>query len=146
MYTREIEYTNYLGEKKVKKARFQLTKSELLDLAYSTKGGFIAAAQKMIDDDDEPEMYANYKKIILLAYGEISADGDRFMKGPEISRAFSETPAFDILFTDLSSDQEKFSEFLRQVIPADVAEGMPEKFDADALKDMLNANGNNTPA
>lgn len=137
MYTKEITYTNYLGEEKTKKFRFQLTRSELYEIAFSVKGGFIANAQKMIDDSDEPEMFKNTKKIILMAYGEISSDGDRFVKSPEISKAFSETPAYDALFCELMSSETSMRDFVRLVVPPDVSTDIPENFNADSLKELL---------
>lgn len=144
MYTETFNYTNYMGQQRSKTCHFQLTEAELYELAFSVKGGFIAASERMIENNDEPEMFKNYKNIILLAYGEISADGDRFMKSPEISKAFSETPAFNQLFMRLTSDDAALSEFMKQIVPPKAAENLPEKFDANTLKELMgNADNSN---
>lgn len=142
MFVKKIKFTNYLGVEKVKECRFQLTKTELGELAFSVKGGFIANIQRIIDDLDEPELLKNFKKIIFMSYGEISPDGDRFMKSEEISRAFAETPAYDILMQELQSDKDTFSEFMKNILPPDVASELPGTFDANSLSEMLNG----TPA
>lgn len=139
MFVKKITFTNYLGIEKTKECHFQLTKTELGEIAFSMKGGFIANIQRMMDDLDEPELLKNFKKIIFMSYGEISPDGDRFMKSEEISRAFSETPAYDILMQELQSNEEMFSEFMHNIIPPDLAESLPEKFDSKSLSELLNS-------
>ena len=58
-----------------------------------------------------------FKQFILDSYGEISTDGRRFMKSPELSKAFSETEAFSILYMKLATDDEYAAKFVNGVIP-----------------------------
>lgn len=122
MFTKTYTYENYIGETRTKTVRFQLNKVEVLELASSEKGGFESAAQRMIEEHDDPKIFANFQKIILMAYGELSPDGDRFMKSPEISKAFSETPVYEKLFEELISDPNKMNEFIIAVSPRDSSE------------------------
>lgn len=131
MYTREFVYEDFAGTTRKETARFQLTKAEIMELAYSVKGGFIAAAQRMIDNRDEPAMFKNFKKIIAMAYGEISEDNRRFVKSPELSKAFMETPMYDILFNDMITQPGYLDTFLSEVVPKDQKEAV-----AGALKDF----------
>lgn len=144
MFVKEYKYTDYFGNKRTKTVRCQLTRSEIFELAFSVEGGYISAAERMIEKRDEPEMMKNYKKLILMSYGEISPDGDRFMKSEEISKAFEETPAYDLLFMDLM-DNDNLTAFVKAVVPPDQAAALPDKFDANTLKELMtNADGNNT--
>jgi len=62
-----------------------------------------------------------FKDLVLLSYGKKSDDGKRFVKSKEISKEFSETPAYSDLFMELASDAEKAAEFVNGLIPKDLA-------------------------
>ena len=62
------------------------------------------------------EFFENFLK---SAYGEKSDDGRRFMKSEEISRAFMETPAYEVLFEKLVTDSTAAAEFVNKVMRAD---------------------------
>lgn len=130
MFVKEITYEDYAGNTRTETVRFQLTKAEIMELAYSVKGGFVAAAQKIINDGNEPEMFSNFKKIIAIAYGEVSDDNRRFMKSPELSKAFMETPMYDILFEELTTKEGALNNFIEQLVPkdakADVAKALQD--------------------
>lgn len=119
MYTKEFTYTNYFGETVKETCRFQLTRPEVIEMATSVKGGFEAAAQKMIESHDEGAMFNNLQTLIAKAYGEISPDGRRFMKSEELSKAFLETPMYEQLFDELISDQKFQQEFIIGLVPRD---------------------------
>lgn len=119
MLVKTITYTDYYGQKQTRDFRFHLTDSELFELQYGTRGGFIAASQAMMDNHDESSIFRTFKDLILKSYGEISEDGQRFMKSPEISLAFSQTPAYDIIFQEIVSSKEKQDEFIMNVLPGD---------------------------
>ncbi len=62
-----------------------------------------------------------FKSIIMNAYGEKSPDGRRLMKSEELSKAFSETPAYDKLFQEIFMDNNGMVNFLTSIMPSDVA-------------------------
>lgn len=132
MYTFECVYENYFGETVKEAARFQLSRPEIFGIEASKKGGFVAAAEKMKAEHDETEIFANFQNIIALAYGEISPDGRRFVKSPELSKAFLETPIYEQLFDKLISDSDFQMEFLSGIVPKDSKEEV-----AKALQDYL---------
>lgn len=121
MFAKTITYTDYNGVEKTKKFLFNLTKSELLEMELGTDGGFADTVQSIIDAKDQPSLIKIFKKFILQAYGEKSADGERFEKSEEISRAFSQTPAYDILYMELSTNAEKAAEFINGVVPPELS-------------------------
>ena len=139
MWIKEVTYTDYFGNQRTEKCHFQLSESELTELAYSVKGGFIAAMTRMIDDRNEPELVENYKKLLLLAYGEISPDGRRFMKSEELSREFSQTPMYDKIFMELTTSETALSDFVRNVIPQNLSNDLPDNISVDTLKDLVNS-------
>ena len=92
-----------------------------------------------------------FEEIILGSVGERSMDGRKFMKKKknptdpwgEVAEDFRETPAYTQLFIELVSDGNKLAEFLKGVIPEEVAakltEAEAEKAAAEAVKPQLAA-------
>ncbi len=75
-----------------------------------------------------------FEEIILGSVGERSMDGRKFMKKKksptdawgEVAEDFRETPAYSQLCIELVSDGEKLAEFLKGVIPEEVAMKLAE--------------------
>lgn len=119
MLRKEIEYVNYNGETVKETFYFNLSKSELVMWQSSEDGGLTAKLQAIIDRKDGKSIMKTFHDVIMRAYGEKSDDGRRFMKSDELSKAFSETPAFDVLFQELLSSPESALGFVNQIMPAD---------------------------
>lgn len=119
MFVKTVEYVDYFGQKQTRDFRFHLNESELYELQYTTAGGYIAASQALIDNHDEVNIFKKFKDLILMSYGEISEDGQRFIKSPELSLAFSQTPAYDKIFNEIVSSKEAQDEFILNVLPGD---------------------------
>ena len=83
----------------------------------STSGGLAEQLQKIVDAKDAPAIIKTFKELILKAYGEKSADGKRFEKSEEISRAFSQTEAYSQLFMKLATDADAAADFVNDIIP-----------------------------
>lgn len=124
MLKRSVNYTSFDGEAKNKTFYFNLTKTELLELDGSAEGGLAASLQRIVDSQEGSALIAEFKKIILLAYGERSDDGDRFVKSDAIREAFSQTAAFDALFMELAQDDQKASDFILGLMPAELTSQM----------------------
>jgi hypothetical protein len=126
MYVFECTYTNYFGETKPGKAMFQLSKPEIFEIAANLDGGFESAGQKLIDSNDDAAIFSSFTKIIAKAYGEISQDGSRFVKSPEASKAFMETPIYEQLFEKFITDPEFQRKFIAGIVPSDSKEQVLE--------------------
>lgn len=120
MYKKTITYTDYNGVERTEDFYFNLTKAEINKLEISAEGGggLEALIKKAIQASDGKTIIETFDKIILTAYGEKSPDGRRFVKSPELSKAFSETEAYSELFMELM-DGDNAAEFIRKVIPQD---------------------------
>ena len=117
MIAKNITYTDFNGNERTDECLFHFSESELMELEMSTSGGLANMLTRIIQAQDAPAIMENFKKIILKAYGEKSADGKRFEKSEAISTAFSQTGAYDKLFMELVTDAKKASEFINAVIP-----------------------------
>jgi hypothetical protein len=131
MIAKTIKYKDYNGTERVDKFFFNLTEAELTELELSVNGGLSDMVKNIIDAKSTPEIIKIFKKMILMSYGEKTADGKRFRKtddnGRPLSVAFSETEAYSKLFMELANDDEKAAEFVNGIMPANI--------DKDKLKE-----------
>lgn len=117
MFAKEITYTDFEGEKRTEKFYFNLTQAECIELEALGKGGLEGYIRRIISSDDQVEILNIIKKVILLAYGEKTADGKRFYKNQQMKDAFAASEAYSALFMELLSDADKASEFMREIAP-----------------------------
>lgn len=122
MLKKTITFTDYNGVEKKKDYRFNLSKAELMEMEVGTTGGYVEMIQKIVDAQDGPQLIKIFKELVLKAYGEISEDGERFVKSEELSKAFSETEAYSQIFMELATNDVAAAEFINGIIPADLAE------------------------
>ena len=116
MLKKNIKYTDFNGEEQDKDFFFNITKTEVSKLELSTKGGLKQKIERIVSDKDGEAIIKILDEIIMLAYGEKSIDG-RFVKSPELSKAFFETVAYDNLFMELVTDAEKAAAFIEAILP-----------------------------
>lgn len=128
MVKRRISYTDYDGTERTEDFYFNITEAEMYQLEASEEGGLSTKLQKLIDSPNGKEIMQYVNEIIMTAYGEKSADGRRFIKSPELSKAFSETPAYNQIFLELVLDAKKAADFVTAVLPkAKAPTSLPEK-------------------
>lgn len=120
MLTREIKYEDFNGEQVVEKFYFNISKPELVEMEVEYKEGLGQRIQNIIDAKDYKQLIRIFKEIILLAYGQKSEDGRRFIKNDTIREEFVQTAAYHVLFMELASDADKAAEFLKGVLPQDM--------------------------
>ncbi len=119
MLKREIIYENFDGEQVTETFYFNLTRSELVELEVGYQGGLQEAIQRIIKTDDKQSLIAEFKKLVLLAYGVRSEDGKRFIKTDQLREEFSQTAAYDSLFMELATSDEAAANFIKGVVPKD---------------------------
>lgn len=122
MLKKTITYTDYNGNDRTETFYFNLSKAELMEMQLGTTGGFDAMVQNIINAQDVPTLMTIFKEIILKAYGEKSADGKRFIKSEEISKAFSETEAYSNLYMELVTDSKAAANFITGLVPKEIGE------------------------
>lgn len=117
MYKKTVTYTDYNGNERTEDFYFNLTTAEIAELQYSTDGGLESYIQRIIDAQDMPSIIKEFKKLVLLAYGEKDNTGKYFNKSEEISNNFSHTEAYSQIFMELATDDKAATEFVNGVIP-----------------------------
>lgn len=123
MLKKTIEYTDYNGVLRKEDFYFNLSKAEVaeMEMIHDGDGGYANLLQSIVDSNDAKQIVQTFKQIILMAYGEKSSDGKRFVKSDDISKAFSETEAYSKLFMELATDAEAASAFVTGILPADLS-------------------------
>lgn len=126
MIKKTITYKDFNDNERTEDFYFHLMESEILEMEMGVKGGLTEMINKIIATQDAPKLIELFKDLVFKAYGEKSADGRQFMKSKELSKAFSETPAYSIIFMELATDDKKAAEFVNGIIPADLAKKVAE--------------------
>lgn len=121
MLKKKITYTDYNDEERTEEFYFNLNKAELTEMSTSVNGGYDEYLKKLVNERDTSELMKLFKTIILMSYGEKSIDGKRFVKSPELSKAFEQTEAYSVLFMELASSTDAMTEFVTGIVPKDIA-------------------------
>ena len=120
MIKKTITYTDYNDVERTEDHYFNLSKSELMELQYSIKGGLEGFIQSIIAEDDHPKIIQKFKDLVLMSYGKKHADGRRFEKSDEIRADFEQTEAYSALFMELATDEKAAAEFVKGIMPKGV--------------------------
>lgn len=122
MLKKTVTYTDFNGEEVTEDCYFHLSKAELIELEMSHKGGLSEALQEIIRSEDGKAIIAEFKNIILGAYGKRSPDGKRFIKTQSDRDEFESSEAYSTIFVEIVTDPEAAAQFISGIIPHDMAE------------------------
>jgi len=131
MFKRNITFENYNGDTVTETLYFNLSKAELLEMQTEYKGGLENVMKNIIETNDAKQLIAEFKKLILLSYGQKTADGKKFIKNAELRDDFTQTAAYSELFMELATDDKAASEFINGIIP----KGLKQQMDDLEVKD-----------
>nr|DAH91851.1 MAG TPA: hypothetical protein [Caudoviricetes sp.] len=113
-------YEDWNGMERTEDFYFNLTEAEITELQIGTVGGFAETIEKIINAKEQSELIKLFKDLVLMAYGEKTADGRHFRKNDEVKNGFVDNPAYSIIFMELVSDAEKAAEFINGIMPKSV--------------------------
>ena len=122
MIKKNVEYTDFNGEKRTETLYFNLTEADLMDMELSEDGGLSERLTKIIENDDKAGLLRFLKEFILNSYGEKSEDGRRFVKNDTIRSEFAQTEAFSKLLMDMLMDEKAAADFVNGIVPASLKE------------------------
>jgi hypothetical protein len=137
MIKETITYVDFNGTTRTEDYHFNLTRTELLEIAMDLPAGLtdnIAANENKTDVEAAALIFSAlggqgvtqfFKKLILKAYGVKSLDGRRFEKSEQLSTEFSQTPAFDQLYYEIITSDTKAADFVNALIPESVLKNAP---------------------
>lgn len=131
MLKKTIKYTDYFGEEREEDFYFNLNQAELSEMELSVDGGYTNMLDRIVKAKDAPELIAAFKNIVMKSYGEKSSDGRRFIKSKELSEAFCQTEAYNILFMSLIRDEKAMADFVNGIIPDELKSDNKPSIPAD---------------
>lgn len=121
MIKKTMTYTDYEGVERTEEFNFNLSKAELLEMELGKTGGLTKMLKKIVEAQDNAAIVKIFKDLILMSYGEKSADGKRFVKSEELSVAFSQTEAYSQLFMELATDADAAAAFVNGIMPSSMS-------------------------
>ena len=119
MLKKTVTYTDYNGVERTESFYIKQTKAEIVEMELGVDGGWTARMQKIIDSKDGPTIMREFKKLIMMSYGEKSEDGKRFIKSKELSEKFIQTEAYNTIFMEIVTDSKAAAEFANGILPED---------------------------
>lgn len=126
MLKKVITYTDFNDVEKKETAYFNLTKSEIMKMEMSKKGGLAESIQRIIEAEDAPAIIEVFEELIQKSYGVKTANGG-FDKNPKYFEEFKTTLAYDQLFMELATDADAAAAFVNGIIPADMSKQLAEQ-------------------
>lgn len=130
MLKKHITYTDYNDNVVEEDFYFNLTKPELAELQLDTEGGLKNKIEKMVKENNLGEAMKLFHSLIIKSFGIKAEDGKRFIKSDEISLAFTQSPAYEVLYSEVLESEESAINFILAVLPKDIA----EQVKAEAIK------------
>lgn len=122
MYSKKIKCKDFNDVEREQTFYFNLMDSELVEMQASIDGGLTEYGKKIIESQNVPELMALFKKLILKAYGEKSADGTRFIKDDPVrghlADEFVQTNFYSELLMEFLENPDSAVEFFTGIIPA----------------------------
>lgn len=119
MLKKTMKYKNYNDEEVEQDFYFHLNEAELLEMELSAEGGLEETVKRLMIAKDGKEIVSMFKKLILQSYGIKTPDG-RFEKSEELSKKFSETAAYPILYLELATNSDAASAFINGIMPKEM--------------------------
>lgn len=140
MYKVTETYKDYNDVERTEDFYFNLNEDELTKLQLSEYGGLSEMLQTIIQKKDITKMIGIFETIIDKSYGVRSGDGRNFYKAdmkPDILIDFKSTRAYSQIFTRFSTDAKFASEFIKGIIPEDLAKRVEEMQDSGELDKII---------
>lgn len=123
MYKKTLTYTDFKGQKRTEELCFNMTEVELMKWAAQPSGyTHDQLVDNMLKKGNTEGLMDMLDDLFRRSYGELSLDGKRFVKSPEIQQEFFESNAYPALFLELATNSEEASRFFNEVFPANINE------------------------
>ena len=117
MYKTTVEYEDFNGEKKKRTLYFNLSQSELTELKYESNGALEDKIVEIVATKNRSEMMLLFTKLLKMAYGEKSEDGEYFIKNDEVYNRFKFSNAYDAFLEKLVESDSELENFIKHVMP-----------------------------
>jgi hypothetical protein len=119
---KEITYKDLDGNSVTDTFYFNLSKRELAEMQLMAGGSLADQLQEIVKSNDTALIIQNFKMILEKSFGVRAEDNKRFIKDPELFKAFSETDAYDELFMEILTNATFAAEFINGVMPKELVD------------------------
>lgn len=116
MLTKVVTYTDFDGNQRTQTCYFHMTKAEILEFNMNKPGGVIAYITRMMNAERNDIVFATFKELILVAYGERTSDG-RFVKNAQLRDAFACSEAYSEIFMEIVQSEKAMAAFVNGLVP-----------------------------
>ena len=121
MVVREVKVKDFKGQERDYKLYFNMTEAEIMDFEFGReRGGISEFYDRILRAQDIPAIIQALKDVIISSYGILSADGELFQKGEEISKRFTFTTAYSEFMMRLYTNDQYAQKFLKELFPEEV--------------------------
>lgn len=142
MLKKTITYEDYDGQTRTEDFYFNLTEAELQRYYFEhSNEGMFEYLKSILLTKNTKGMMDFIAEIINISFGVKSEDGKRFVKDPNLTRAFSQTEAYSTLYMELMTKENAIAEFLTGCMPKKALKSEVQKsIKADDVKDYVYGN------
>lgn len=122
MLRKVIRYKDFNDEDVEEVCFFHITKAELVEfqLSINDEAGMYGHIEKIVKEENRPELIKLFKQLLLMSYGKRSDDGRRFTKNEAILEDFQSTGMYSAALIEILSSTENAIEFYRGILPNDL--------------------------
>lgn len=147
MLKKTINYVDFNGNPASEDFYFNLTKAEVaemevkastLDPSGNVSGGMQEMLNDIVRSGSGQRIIEVFKEILAMSYGIKSEDGKRFIKSPEIFKAFSETAAYSEFFMELLTQPDAAANFIKGVLPVEAQQQATDVPPPIKAQDVIN--------
>lgn len=128
MYKITKKYTDFLGNEQEETFRFNISRSEMLDLVKddpSFNPDYLIFLSK---EPDGLKLVDLLRKLLVVSYGELSEDGKHFLKDDARTTLFVQSSAFEELLGDFIDGQDP------NIVRNFIVNVFPDKYHEDLAK------------
>lgn len=118
MLKKTITYEDFDGLERTEDFYFNLTKTELTEMNLSKQGGYAQYLKDIVNAKDGPTLAKLFKELLLMAVGQKSEDGRYFLKNDTIRQNFECSAAYDVIYSEIISNEDAAVEFFTKMLPA----------------------------
>lgn len=123
MLKKVITYEDYNGVVRTEECYFNLTKAELIEMHQNTGTGLDGLIMKeIIQEKNSTKLVKFLKELLVMSYGKKSDDGRLFMKNDEIRAEFMASPMYDILYSEIFTNEQAAADFIDGILPKSLKE------------------------
>lgn len=123
MLKKVITYEDYNGVERTEECYFNMTKAELIEMHQNTGTGLDGLIMKeIIQEKNSTKLVKFLKELLVMSYGKKSDDGRLFMKNDEIRAEFMASPMYDILYSEIFTNEQAAADFIDGILPKSLKE------------------------